>query len=170
MMKNTFIDLITYINVGAQRMGGDCRSSSRIVSGDPPPDKLQFADLYTQSGCWRPVEGPRGCSFRPRVRDALAVGPARQTASCKFLCSEYLTKKKPVVSFPISRVLCRVQKGAKKRGKKPRNCGIFSLTKGTGYDTMNIHTVILCLLMDFTSNTGILAQDGARVKWKVIQN
>lgn len=29
---------------------------------------------------------------------------------------------------------------------------------------MIIHTVILCLFLDFTSNTGILAQEGTAVK------
>ena len=34
---------------------------------------------------------------------------------------------------------------------------------------MNIHTVILCLFMDFTSNMVILAQDRAAVKWELVK-
>ena len=41
--------------------------------------KLQFTDLYTQSGSYRPVEGPKGWTTIACVRNALAVGPPRQT-------------------------------------------------------------------------------------------
>ena len=48
-----------------------------------------------------------------------------------------------------------------------RNCGNYSLTKIAQYDTLIIHTVILCLLMDFTSNEVILPQGGDNVKRQV---
>ena len=54
---------------------------------------------------------------------------------------------------------------AKKPGPKPWNCGNYSLTKTAQYGTMIIHTVILCLFLDFTSNMVILSQEWTAVKW-----
>ena len=55
----------------------------------------------------------------------------------------------------------------KNQGQKPWKCGIYSLTKSERHDTMIIHTVILCLFMDFTSNMDILPQDRGCVKYQV---
>ena len=54
--------------------------------------------------------------------------------------------------------------GAKKPELQLRKCENYSLTKNAQYDTMIIHTVILCLFMDFTSNMVILSQEGTAVK------
>ena len=54
--------------------------------------------------------------------------------------------------------------GHKKTRRPPRNCGNFSLTKFVQDAIMNVHTVVLCLFLDFTSNMVILAQEGAAVK------
>ena len=68
-------------------------------------------------------------------------------------------------------LLCR-QYGREKESRKmhkktrhmPRKCTEYSLTKTAQYDTMTIHTVILCLFLDFTSNMVILSQIWAAVK------
>ena len=58
-----------------------------------------------------------------------------------------------------------------KRHKKSRDKtlenGNYSLTKSEQHDTMIIHTVILCLFLDFTSNMVILPQDRDDVKHQV---
>ena len=63
--------------------------------------------------------------------------------------------------------LCRVQKDIKKPGSKPWESGKYALTKSEQHDTMTIHTVILCLFLDFTSNMVILPQDRDDVKHQV---
>ena len=63
--------------------------------------------------------------------------------------------------------------GSRKKHKKtrhmPRKCANYSLTKTVWHDTMIIHTVILCLLMDFTSDKAILPQYEAAVKHELVK-
>ena len=54
--------------------------------------------------------------------------------------------------------------GKKKPGRVSWNCGNYSLTRFAGCDTMIIHTVILCPILDSHSDMVILPQDGAAVK------
>ena len=58
-----------------------------------------------------------------------------------------------------------------KRCKKTRDKSLefrnYALTKSERYDTMIIHTVILCPPADFTSNKVILPQDRDDVKHQV---
>jgi len=61
------------------------------------------------------------------------------------------------------------EKWRKKTRHKPRNCGNYPLTFFARCDTMIIHTVILCLFLDFTSNMVILAQITAAVKQEVMK-
>ena len=61
-------------------------------------------------------------------------------------------------------LLCRVQKNAKKEGLSAWNCGKYSLTNWEFWCKMKVHTVILCLFSDFTSNMVILPQEGTAVK------
>lgn len=61
----------------------------------------------------------------------------------------------------------KVQKGAKKPERKLRICGNYSLTKSAQYDTMVIHTVIVCLSMGIPPNVVILPQEQDAVKYQV---
>ena len=56
------------------------------------------------------------------------------------------------------------RKRYKKTRHMPRKKSICLLTKKAQYDTITIHTVLLCLFLDFTSNMVILPQHGAAVK------
>ena len=67
-------------------------------------------------------------------------------------------------------IFCAGCKRRKKPGSKPWKCGNYSLTKSAQYDTLIIHTVILCLPMDFTSNEVILPQDRDNVKHQDKEN
>ena len=77
-------------------------------------------------------------------------------------------KESPVLrnrGFCCIEVMIQIaEKAQKNRGIRPRNCENYSLTKNTQYDTMIIHTVILCLFLDFISNMVILSQEWATVK------
>ena len=65
-------------------------------------------------------------------------------------------------------VYCK--KGVKKPGSKPRNYEKYALTKIEHYDTITIHTVIVCLFMVCTPNKDILPQEWADVKHQVLKN
>ena len=61
-------------------------------------------------------------------------------------------------------VFVQAAKKEKKRGNQPRNFRKYSLTNQNNWCKMKVHTVILCLFLDFTSNMVILPQEGAAVK------
>ena len=83
---------------------------------------------------------------------------------CTLASCEIVYKIKAQPQFWEAGFLYIVQKDTKKRGQKPRDCRKFSLTKGDSWCKMKVHTVILCLFLDFTSNMVILTQEGAAVK------
>ena len=78
---------------------------------------------------------------------------------------EYKTNGNNGSEWP--RFLCMVQKRRKKIRVRTLEMQKYSLTKSEQHDTMIIHTVILCLFMDFASNMVILPQDGDNVKHQV---
>ena len=60
-------------------------------------------------------------------------------------------------------------KYTKKYREKPHVKQKNRLTNATGYDTINIHTVLVCPFGP-PPRVDIVAQDGEDVKWKVRQN
>ena len=72
--------------------------------------------------------------------------------------------------IPRAHFCAYYKKDTKKPGSKPWNYEKYTLTKIERYDTITIHTVIVCLSADCIPNKDILPQEWAGVKHQVLKN